>query len=106
MKNQRTLLMIVPKKNDKGKPIDDGLTKMVKFIIKFSKVDGHYKGSHECICGLKSGSAKYVLPNGMETNNLIVHYAREHRKDLRLYPKEIEKIINVYFELRKTIDVE
>jgi hypothetical protein len=42
-------------------------------------------GVHTCICGAKSHSRDYLLPNGYVTNSLAVHYLIFHRDEI---PKE------------------
>ena len=41
-----------------------------------------YMGVHQCICGAKSHSRDYLLPNGYVTNSLAVHYLEFHRDEV------------------------
>jgi len=39
-------------------------------------------GFHQCICGARSHTQNYFLPNGRETNSLCVHYVACHRAEV------------------------
>jgi hypothetical protein len=49
-----------------------------------------YMGVHTCICGVKSHSRDYLLPNGYVTNSLAVHYLEFHRAEIP--EEEFDKI--------------
>lgn len=49
-----------------------------------------YMGVHTCICGVKSHSRDYLLPNGYVTNSLAVHYLEFHRDEIPT--EEFDKI--------------
>jgi hypothetical protein len=44
-----------------------------------------YRGWHECSgkdCGLRSSTSDLLLPNGMITNTLALHYLEYHRSEM------------------------
>ena len=92
MINKDGFLMIEPIDKRK-KPIVDDLTKKVTAILRRAKEVAHYKGSHTCVCGAKSGSAGLearILGNRLQTNSLIVHYIACHRDEI---PKSQMRLI-------------
>lgn len=85
-------LMIEPK-NKAGKAIIDDVTKKVTVILRRAKEVEHYKGSHKCVCGARSGSAGLVViicGKDLATNSLIVHYVACHRSEI---PKSQMRLI-------------
>jgi hypothetical protein len=44
----------------------------------------HYRslGFHTCVCGAVSDSTDFILPNGLRTNSLCVHYLAYHRAEI------------------------
>lgn len=109
----RYLLFIQPK-NSCSQPIDDSLTKVMQKILSAAKrgtsnysdlnddgqhfkEGGGWKGWHTCICGEASDNADYLLPNGMITNSLCIHYLKYHRRQI---PKtqliKLQQLLNHY----------
>lgn len=41
-----------------------------------------FSGIHTCLCGAKSESADYILPNRKFTNSLCIHYMAFHRSEI------------------------
>jgi hypothetical protein len=84
MINENGFLMIEPKKKGRTVIIDD-ITMKVTAILRKAKEVAHYKGSHTCICGAKSGSADLVVKvcgRRLGTNSLAVHYVACHRNEI------------------------
>lgn len=56
-----------------------------------------YRGYHVCYCGERSDNIQWVLPNGVETNSLMVHYLEKHLVQVPL--GEIQKLLDLHEEL-------
>jgi hypothetical protein len=77
------MLFIEPKKPPSEGPIIDELTlKMVAALRKATLPHYRSLGFHTCICGAKSDSTDFILPNGLRTNSLCVHYLAYHRAEV------------------------
>ncbi len=98
-----TMLLYIESKNQKSKqPVLDEKTKKMTAAFKDSKgtgvafsdrkfLDGATTfGFHACICGAHSTSVDYLLPGGIVTNYLCVHYLAWHRSEVP--QAEIDKI--------------
>lgn len=77
------LLMIEPKLLETD-PIDDELTTLAKKVFITAKTTTSWRGSHGCICGVRSDCFTWVLPSGLVTNSLMVHYIESHRSEIPL----------------------
>jgi hypothetical protein len=77
------MLFIEPKEPPSREPLIDELTmKMVAALRKATLPDYRFLGFHTCLCGAKSDSTNFVLPNGVVTNSLCVHYLAYHRAEV------------------------
>lgn len=76
------LLMIEPQSTMPVEPINDRLTEIAEEVFETVTRGNQYRGSHECICGERSGSWDLILPNGVITNSLMVHYIRDHHHEV------------------------
>jgi hypothetical protein len=77
------MLYIVPKNPPSEEPIIDELTmKMVASLRKATLPHYQYLGFHTCVCGARSDSTDFILPNGLRTNSLCVHYLAYHRAEI------------------------
>lgn len=75
------LLYILPTTMS-GPPLIDDLTRKMAAALRQATIGTRWRGWHTCICGARSGSCDYVLPNGQQTNSLAVHYLAVHRADV------------------------
>lgn len=55
-----------------------------------------YRGWHTCSCGKASDNKDWLLPNGVITNSLFLHYVMCHRQEIP--QSEIDKIEKYYKE--------
>jgi len=78
------MLYIEPRNPPSEEPIIDGLTmKMVAALRKAATLPQRQSlGFHTCVCGAKSDSTDFILPNGLRTNSLCVHYLAYHRAEI------------------------
>jgi len=77
------MLYIVPKNSPSEEPIIDELTmKIVAALRKATLPNRRSLGFHTCICGAQSESTDLILPNGLRTNSLSVHYLAYHRAEI------------------------
>lgn len=77
------MLYIEPKNPPSEEPIIDELTmKMAASLRKAALPSYQYLGFHTCVCGAKSDSTDFILPNGLLTNSLCVHYLAYHRAEI------------------------
>lgn len=77
------MLYLVPKSLPSDDPIIDELTmRMVASLRKATLPDYRYLGFHTCVCGARSDSTDFILPNGLRTNSLCVHYLAYHRAEI------------------------
>jgi hypothetical protein len=77
------MLYIVPKNSPSEEPIIDELTmKMVAALRKATLPNRRSLGFHTCVCGAMSDSTDCILPNGLRTNSLCVHYLAYHRGEV------------------------
>ena len=78
------LLYIEPASEAASKPIVDGVTR--KLVAAFHLADmfpAAHGGSHTCSCKkARSANRDFVLPNGMLTNALCIHYLACHRESV------------------------
>ena len=77
------MLYIVPKNSPSEEPIIDELTmKMAASLRRATLPHRHSLGFHTCVCGAQSDSTDFILPNGLRTNSLCVHYLAYHRAEI------------------------
>jgi len=77
------MFYIEPRNPPSEEPIIDGLTmKMVAALRKATLPHRQSLGFHTCVCGAKSDSTDFILPNGLRTNSLCVHYLAYHRAEI------------------------
>lgn len=74
-------------------PIDDDITKAVKYILSCAEAGTRYRGFHVTKCGQASGSQDLILPNGMITNSLALYYIRFYRHAIP--EEEFKKIADI-----------
>jgi hypothetical protein len=84
-----SLMMIVPTKPATA-PIEDDWTKIARIIWKQAKCEERYRGYHTCVCGERSDNGEWILPDGTETNSLLIHYVACHRDEIP--PEEMHKL--------------
>lgn len=85
------LLFIEPSSPASNEPVVDALTrKMVAAYRAGTMPDFITCGFHWCVCGTASKNYDTILPSGLITNSLCVHYLAHHREEI---PQcEIEKV--------------
>ena len=78
-----SLLFIEPASPASETPVIDALTrKMVAAYRSATREDITYCGFHRCVCGSASTPYNSVLPSGLVTNSLCVHYLAHHRDEV------------------------
>jgi hypothetical protein len=82
--NPNMLLYIEPTGPVSGEPVDDELTLKMRVVFAKAVPTGEvYEEFHRCTsCGEKSTNTDYILPGGMQTNSLCVHYLERHRDEV------------------------
>jgi hypothetical protein len=89
------ILFIHPKNRKPSTPINDEVTKTIEYLFSNATEYGsRFRGFHMCICGKHSDNVNYMLPNGMVTNSLCIHYIRDHRDEVP--QKDIDKLMGRY----------
>lgn len=86
------LLYIEPKNRAVKDPIIDSLTRKMTYALRHPKDWDCTFGFYQDVCGCKS-NLMYFLQNGMETNELAIHYVAFHRDEI---PEEQLDIINSF----------
>jgi hypothetical protein len=85
------MLYVVPKGLPSEEPIIDNLTmKMVASRRRATHASGQFLGFHTCVCGAQSENTDLILPNGLRTNHLCVHYLAYHRAEIE--PDELSEV--------------
>ncbi len=71
-----------------AEPLMDGLTAKAVAVCRLARhkiVKGHpeqWLGEHRCACGKESDNFTWIMPDGRETNSLMIHYVECHRNDV------------------------
>jgi len=82
--SDKYLLMVEPTR-PATEPIRDELTALAEKVYAASRdSDVRCKGFHLCACGECSDNADHILPGGVITNSLMVHYVQCHRDEIPL----------------------
>lgn len=79
--SDKYLLMIEPQLKP-TKPIDDELSALAERVWLSSEPGARRRGFHRCSCGAHSDNAEHVLPGGVITNSLMLHYVLCHRAEI------------------------
>lgn len=88
--DDKHLLMIEPK-GCRTEPIEDRLTDLARTVYGMTRKSSiRYKGWHMCVCGEWSDNVDHILPDGVVTNSLMIHYIECHREEVP--ESEIEKL--------------
>ena len=100
-----TILYIHPKNTPSEEPVEDELTELVRDNFEAAVAIGccggndsfitgtSFMGVHQCTgltCDAYSESCDYLLPYGIITNSLCVHYIQYHRDEIP--ENELQKI--------------
>ena len=97
------LLYIEPTTDASTQPVLDEITrKMTSAFRNVKLLPWGFGGVHQCICGATSAARDFVLPNGLITNSLCVHYIALHRDAVPA--EEIEKILRFSGEAEPTVE--
>jgi hypothetical protein len=76
------LLYLNPKHRKRRAPIIDRLTRKITAAYRQAESWLTHVGEHYCSCGAVSSNWDMVLPNGLITNSLCIHYVALHRREL------------------------
>lgn len=93
MKTAAGILMIEPSMSFSAEPIVDELTKKMTAAWRLRRdMEGNYRGTHRCNCGVKSDSKDHWIGEGqgMLTNSLCIHYLAFHRAEVP--QEELQKV--------------
>lgn len=88
--DEKHLLFIEPKNPASPEPVIDEFTRMMTAAFLLSKREHSYRGWHTCLCGADSSNCDHVLPSGVITNSLCIHYLAYHRDEVP--QAELEKV--------------
>ncbi len=91
------ILYIEPPAETSDKPLIDELTRKMTAALHKAKLPPiAFAGVHSCKCGkAQSASSDFILPNGLFTNSLCIHYLAFHREAI---PQEqLDKVANLNF---------
>lgn len=88
------LLYIYPRSRAAAEPVIDEATRKMTAAYLASKTTGIlWRGFHVCKCGVRSSNTDYILPGGMITNSLCVHYLAFHRDEVP--EEEVTKVMGL-----------
>lgn len=76
------LLFIEPEHTVELPGVEDELTAKMKRLFERARVCESWMGFHRCRCGCHSTASNYMLPGGLITNSLCVHYLEFHRSEV------------------------
>jgi hypothetical protein len=109
LRSRKVLLFIHPSQQASERPVIDVITLKVAYqltnhthtgVVEDNgefEVNQRTKGWHECTgCGEKSLNYDFMLPCGLATNSLAVHYIAYHRQEVP--QREINKIWGMELE--------
>ena len=82
MRAPTRILYLKPHNKASCQPVIDRYTKMMTAAFRKGVVGRRTNGHHECICGVHSHNADYLLTNGVLTNSLCIHYLTVHRDEV------------------------
>ncbi|MDP3981370.1 MAG: hypothetical protein Q8Q33_08170 [Chlamydiota bacterium] len=82
MISDKGILYIEPSATTSPQPIIDELTRKMTAAYRQSTRGPAFRGSHTCGCGAHSDNCEHILPDGVETNSLCVHYLAYHRDEI------------------------
>ena len=98
-RSQKDLLFIEPQEKPKPPLVDELTRKLTAAFRKARKVPSGNKGGVACVGCWDAGlnffgdSNNYVLPNGLKTNSLAIHYLVYHREEVP--QAELDKVNNL-----------
>ena len=88
--SSRRLLFIEPDEPPTFLAVFDSLTRKVCAAFRLARASDYaYGGIHCCRCGAYSTNIDHILPNGMVTNSLCVHYVAHHRSAVSAHELEL-----------------
>lgn len=76
------LLFIEPSDRPSAKPVIDELTCKMAAALREAERINPTRGWHTCYCRATSDNCEHLLPNGLITNSLSVHYLAHHRNEI------------------------
>jgi hypothetical protein len=77
------LLYIEPTWPASQRPVVDFWTRRLTHAFRLARrSDVVSMGKHRCVCGAWSTSFDYVLPGGLKTHSLCIHYLALHRQEV------------------------
>lgn len=79
--SEKYLMMIEPV-GAAGERIIDKWTALAWALLDGAKTRNRFRGFHVCRCGIPSDNAEWILPDGVITNSLLVHYVARHRNEI------------------------
>jgi len=92
-------LMMIEPQEAAEEPIEDRITEMARTVGRAAVASDHvYKGHHTCMCGATSDNRDWVLPGGVVTNSLMIHYVECHRREVPT--AELLKLQRIYEGLK------
>ena len=84
------ILYIAPSEDAWSEPLIDELTRKMTATLRAATPSPWFMGYHTCACGSHSKAHNFILPDGLITNSLCVHYLAWHRNEVPR--EELEKI--------------
>lgn len=83
LNDEQHLLYMEPKSPASGVAVIDDYTRLMAGTFGMARETGVcFRGFHLCRCGVASTNTDYVLPGGLITNSLCVHYLAYHRHEV------------------------
>lgn len=90
----RFLLYIEPTRAASPKPVIDSATRRMAGNFRQARLPQFaYRGVHTCTCGASSTNVDYLLPSGVQTNSLCVHYLAHHRDEVP--PEQLQRVLGL-----------
>ena len=90
MISDKGILYIEPSPTTQSQPVIDELTRKMTAAYRQSMRGPAFRGIHTCACGAHSDNCEHILPNGVETNSLCMHYLAYHRDEIPA--EQIDKV--------------
>ncbi len=81
--NHHGILFVEPPAQTSTEPLIDDLARIMAGALRKAEITPAPEGAcHTCACGARGDNNHYILPGGMPTNSLAVHYLAWHRREL------------------------
>lgn len=103
MINPAGVLMIEPVEEASVEPTVNYWTYKTAMVYLATKPSDYcHRGTHQCVCGVRSDDRDHIFPDGRVTNSLAAHYVAWHEGEVPV--EEFSKIEEIFSELFPDFD--